>query len=91
MLTTIWLSVIFVPYSMYLLKRLSLKLDLGVYWDKKDNPFCPNCLKPLVNIGNINGIPFFQCVKCKSEIVICSEFGKRFNLYEARKFRNQHK
>jgi len=91
MLITIWLSVIFVPYSIYLLKKLSLELDLSVYWDKNDNPFCPSCLKPLVFWGYVNSIPFFQCVKCKSEIVISSQFGKRFNLFEARDFRRIRK
>lgn len=56
----------------YLFIDKQLKLRYGIYWDRKRNPHCPSCKKPL----QPHAYCTYQCIACDKYISPFSESGE---------------
>jgi|SRR3990167_1575459 len=69
-----------------------LFLEFGIYWDKKFNPYCPVCGKPLGRIAEFEQKYYSDsyCYKCNKNIPISDDEGQ-LTISEAQiKLRKQH-
>lgn len=48
----------------YILLDKRLKLRYGIYWDRKKNPYCPSCKKPL----QLKNYCAYRCVACDKAV-----------------------
>lgn len=50
-------------------QELNLELKYGVYWDKKLNPYCPACQKPLSLVRiKATGRTKLKCKQCDKQV-----------------------
>jgi hypothetical protein len=56
----------------YLWADKKLRLKYNIYWDRKRNPHCPICKKPLQSHSYCS----YQCIACDKYIFPSNEFGK---------------
>lgn len=79
-------------YIFHLKRQLkpNLILALGVYWDKKVNPYCPSCKTLLSNYGfydtGSRRHPGMKCIKCNIVIHFSDETKIFYELKEAKQF-----
>ena len=76
-----------------LIQYLKLKnkpiLKFGIYWDKKKEPYCPVCSKPLsyglfyIQSQEVDAY-VFKCINC-NKFISCTNNGENINLEEAQK------
>lgn len=95
---TLGLLVLLLTLSISLLHlwyKNKLKFILGAFWDKKLNPYCPNCKKPLTYYGEyeFNKIfsPGYWCMKCKAVVRLYDGEKKYLGIDEAKKIIKERK
>jgi len=63
----------------------SLKLKNGVYWDRQQNPFCPNCKSALTDNGDYGAQGSgMKCFQCDKTVMFTDETGKGLTVSEAK-------
>ena len=71
------LNLLFLALILLLSKNDSFKLKYGIYWDKKKNPHCPSCQKPVAAYGNYQSSgKGYYCKPCKQVFPLADASGK---------------
>jgi hypothetical protein len=87
LLILIIITILLLPYVVYLRIKMKLFPRFGVYWDFKRNPYCPICKKLLSNYNEeIWDDPHFFCISCKDKIYLYDNKGRIMKLRHAVKF-----
>ena len=63
-------NIIFGWVIIALLRDEKLTLDKGVFWDRKQRPYCPACKTPLCDPIDQPSETRWQCVKCSKRIPV---------------------
>lgn len=66
-------------------RKNGLELHFGIYWDKKKNPYCPNCKTLLIyhHDNEYNKYHTFECIKCNKEMSAKDINGNYLSLKQA--------
>jgi len=71
LLASLLLILILVSWLFLLLREEKFTLQNGIYWDKKNNPFCPACKTPLTQIRKkYEKDVDLYCSKCANSLFI---------------------
>lgn len=82
LLLSVVINLVLVGFLYLVTRKSELKLHYGIYWDKKKNPHCPGCQKPVSYINGMLGEGYY-CKACNYVYPLQDAHGKKVQPVQA--------